>query len=115
MFAVIYKFSVKDGLEDQFKNAWHSGTAVIYKKLGSLGSRMHLSETGEWIAYAVWPSKEIFERKWDLTEEESETVFFFKQFCTNVELVHKLNARGRNNNLIFKRFIGDKFPTLDFF
>ncbi|HVJ65897.1 MAG TPA: antibiotic biosynthesis monooxygenase [Bdellovibrionota bacterium] len=92
MFIAVYRFDVKKGFEAEFQNAWHDGTNVIYKRLGSLGSRLHLSEKGEWIAYAVWPSKEVFDQEWVFTEAEKEIVSAFRQFCTGAELLYRLDV-----------------------
>lgn len=60
MIAVILEFDPIDGLEDEFISSWIHCTQVIYDNFGSLGSRLHRSSDGKYIAYAQWPSKEVY-------------------------------------------------------
>lgn len=61
-FAVIYRWRLHPGKEQQFREAWERGTLLLMKKRGGLGSRLHKAEDGTWIAYAQWPSREAWER-----------------------------------------------------
>jgi len=92
VYTVIYKFVVKENLEKAFQEAWRNGTKLIYKKLGSLGSRLQFSEKGEWLAYAVWPSKEQFEKPWDLSESENDLISKIRECCINAEVLYKLDV-----------------------
>lgn len=58
MFAVIYTFTIKPELTDQFIAAWSAMTELIKNHEGGLGSRLHKKSETEYIAYAQWPSKE---------------------------------------------------------
>lgn len=59
MLSVILEFDVLEGKKEEFIEAWTKGTEVIYENFGSLGSRLHESEHGSYIAYAQWPSAEF--------------------------------------------------------
>ncbi|MGB0429966.1 MAG: antibiotic biosynthesis monooxygenase, partial [Bacteroidia bacterium] len=61
MYCLIYKFNVKSNKVNQFKRAWEALTELIYEFEGSYGSRLHIDENGDYIAYAQWPSKNVFE------------------------------------------------------
>ena len=61
MFIALYRWKLKSGKEDQFREAWSQVTVAIREKSGSLGSRLHRSEDGTWVAYAQWPSKEAWQ------------------------------------------------------
>jgi heme-degrading monooxygenase HmoA len=61
-FAVIYRWRLKPGLESQFVAAWERATRAIRTERGGLGSRLHRLEDGSWLAYAQWPSREVWER-----------------------------------------------------
>jgi quinol monooxygenase YgiN len=63
MFIALYRWKLKPGKEDQFREAWSEVTLAIRETCGSLGSRLHRSEDGTWVAYAQWPSKELWERE----------------------------------------------------
>lgn len=61
MFAVVLEFDVIEGMENQFREAWIETTEIIYQNFGSLGSRLHQSEKGSFIAYAQWPDLNVYE------------------------------------------------------
>lgn len=64
MFCVVYEFKVKEGLNLQFESAWAGFTEAIYRVGGSLGSRLHKTDDPQtYIAYAQWPSREVFSRE----------------------------------------------------
>jgi len=57
MFAVLYRWSVRAGHEEQFTEAWTAMTVSIREQCGSFGSRLHRSADGTWVAYALWPDE----------------------------------------------------------
>lgn len=61
MFVVVYRWKLKEGAEDRFRQGWRAATEAISQKYGSLGSRLHKAEDGTWVAYAQWPDKERWE------------------------------------------------------
>jgi quinol monooxygenase YgiN len=61
-FCVIYRFKVRAGQEDTFRDAWRRLTEAIRDRSGGLGSRLHRSDDGWWIAYAQWPDRAAWER-----------------------------------------------------
>ncbi len=62
MYAVIYRWKLKPGTEDNFRDAWRRGTIDIRDRFGTGGSRLHHAEDGTWVAYARWASKEDRDR-----------------------------------------------------
>ncbi|MEU2392352.1 antibiotic biosynthesis monooxygenase [Streptomyces sp. NPDC007369] len=58
MFAVIYRWRLREGMEQQFTDGWHRVTAAIHAMCGSYGSRLHKADDGTWVAYARWPDEE---------------------------------------------------------
>lgn len=57
MFAVIYRWRVDEKDAEEFQRRWHEITIEIITHHGGGGSRLHLAENGDWVAYARWPSK----------------------------------------------------------
>lgn len=55
MFAALYHWKVKDGLEAEFVEAWREITSAALKRCGSFGSRLHRAEDGTFFGYARWP------------------------------------------------------------
>ncbi|WP_453127452.1 antibiotic biosynthesis monooxygenase family protein [Streptomyces sp. CLCI03] len=62
MFAVIYRWRLRPGMERQFTEGWHRVTAAVHARCGSYGSRLHRADDGSWVAYARWPDEESRER-----------------------------------------------------
>ena len=57
MFAVIYRWRLKSGMEGQFADGWDRVTRAIHQSCGSYGSRLHRCDDGMWLAYARWPDE----------------------------------------------------------
>lgn len=55
MTIFLYRWKIKPGKEAQFEENWAVVTKAIREQCGSYGSRLHLAENGEYIAYAQWP------------------------------------------------------------
>ena len=62
MFAVIYRWKLLPGLEDQFEEGWRAGTEAIASEFGGWGSRLHRGEDGIAVAYAQWPDRATWEK-----------------------------------------------------
>jgi quinol monooxygenase YgiN len=61
MFVVVYRWKLKEGMDERFREGWRRATDAIIEKYGALGSRLHKAEDGSWLAYAQWPDKERWE------------------------------------------------------
>jgi heme-degrading monooxygenase HmoA len=61
MFAVLYRWKLKSGTEPAFREAWTAATEAIRVRYGTGGSRLHRGDDGEFVAYAVWPSRATWE------------------------------------------------------
>ena len=70
MFCVLYQWKVKPGKEEQFRQSWREVTEAIYRQHGSLGSRLHENDDGTWVAYAQWPTRELWEKGAELLDVE---------------------------------------------
>ena len=60
-FCVIYTFKVRPGMEDSFMEGWSRVTEAIRETRGGMGSRLHKSDNGWWVAYAQWPDRQTWE------------------------------------------------------
>lgn len=61
MFIALYRWKVKEGQEKEFIEGWRRRTEEIYRRCGSLGSRLHRAEDGTWVAYAQWPDRRTYD------------------------------------------------------
>jgi heme-degrading monooxygenase HmoA len=90
MYIVLYSFKVKPKEEENFIKGWKGLTALIYKHEGSLGSRLHKTDTINYIAYAQWPSKDKFENSGgNLPELANEFRDLMRSSCSKVEVISK--------------------------
>ncbi len=65
MFCVVYQWKVKPGHDEQFRGTWRTITEAIFQQHGSLGSRLHNSDDGTFVAYAQWPDREHWKLNFD--------------------------------------------------
>ena len=61
-FVVIYRWRLHPGMERQFQQAWERATPLLMQHRGALGSRLHKSDDGTWVAYAQWPTRQSWEQ-----------------------------------------------------
>ena len=61
-FAVIYRWRLRSGMEQQFQAAWATVTKTFMAERRALGSRLHRDDDGYWVAYAQWPSRRAWEQ-----------------------------------------------------
>lgn len=71
-FAVVYRWRLQAGHEEEFKAAWAAVTRAIVAERGGLGSRLHRAEDGSWVAYAQWPTRGAWERSQELGPIDAE-------------------------------------------
>ena len=64
MFAVIYQAYLYPGREADYQRAWRQIASYFVEKRGALGSCLHRSEDGKWIAYSRWPDKATRDASW---------------------------------------------------
>jgi heme-degrading monooxygenase HmoA len=69
MFVAVYRWKLKEGQEEKFREGWRRRTGEIYRKCGSLGSRLHRAEDGTWVGYAQWPDR----RSWEAARQVAVT------------------------------------------
>ncbi|MBS0649227.1 MAG: hypothetical protein JSS10_08400 [Verrucomicrobia bacterium] len=78
MFAVIYRAYLKPGCEKVYKLAWHQVASYFVEKRGAIGSCLHKTEEGIWVAYSRWPDKATRDASWPgenaLSEELPEEI-----------------------------------------
>ena len=92
MHAVIYRFEIKEGQAKAFLEGWLGLTKLIYQYEGSLGSRAHKVSQREYIAYAQWPSKDIFDKAGSKlpSEEADKHRKKMKDACDQIETLYEM-------------------------
>jgi hypothetical protein len=64
MFAVIYRGFVKPGKEAEYQKCWRQIANYFIEHRGALGSCLHKTEDGMWLAYSRWPNKATRDASW---------------------------------------------------
>lgn len=54
--ATFFEWQVKEGREDEFRDAWASVTRRLHAR-GSQGSSLFVNEAGHYCAFALWPDR----------------------------------------------------------
>jgi heme-degrading monooxygenase HmoA len=93
MYIVIYEFKVKENNAQKFIDSWTAMTNLLKLHEGSLGSRLHKQKELHYMAYAQWPSKEIFDNSGkNLSENVSEIRKIMKNSCEVIKVLHYLEV-----------------------
>lgn len=87
MFIAMYEWKIKPEMEEQFCKAWAERTREIMRDNGGLGSRLHKNEDGNYIAYAQWPSREVWE---NATAEDTEARKIVKEATLSFQTLLRL-------------------------
>lgn len=69
MFAVIYRGYIQPDLEEEYQKHWKTVATYFVAQRGALGSTLHKSEEGLWIAYSRWPDKATRDASWPSDQE----------------------------------------------
>ncbi len=64
MFAVIYQGYIKSGREFEYQEAWGKVARYFIEQRGALGSCLHRTSDGLWVAYSRWPDKKTRDNSW---------------------------------------------------
>ena len=64
MFAVIYRSFIKPGHEERYQDNWKKIASYFVKKRGALGSSLHKTKEGLWVAYSRWPDEATRAASW---------------------------------------------------
>lgn len=64
MFAVIYQSYIKPDAEIEYQTLWKLIATYFIKHRGALGSCLHKTENGIWVAYSRWPDKATRDASW---------------------------------------------------
>ncbi|HEV2801191.1 MAG TPA: antibiotic biosynthesis monooxygenase [Pyrinomonadaceae bacterium] len=79
MFVAVYRWKLREGLEENFRAGWLRLTLEIYRERGSLGSRLHRAEDGTWVAYAQWPDRQTWQAGRSVPTIDAEAVVLMKE------------------------------------
>lgn len=93
MFCVIYKFILKPNHETSFRQHWLTINQHLYQQGGSLGSRLHRSRGGDYIAYSQWTSRDQWQEQvaeWP-DPELNQHQRAMRKCCVGIEILYDLD------------------------
>lgn len=64
MFAVIYQCYIKSGREAEYREAWDVAARYFVERRGAIGSCLHQTPDGLWVAYSRWPDQKTRDASW---------------------------------------------------
>lgn len=64
MFTAIYQGYLKEGRESEYQAAWSKVARYFIEQRGAIGSCLHRTSDGLWVAYSRWPDKNTRDRSW---------------------------------------------------
>ncbi|MBI2743776.1 MAG: hypothetical protein HYX48_07670 [Chlamydiales bacterium] len=64
MFAVIYQGYLKAGREKEYQNLWNKIASYFVEHRGAIGSCLHRTSDGLWVAYSRWPDRATRDASW---------------------------------------------------
>jgi hypothetical protein len=74
MFAAIYQGYLKPGCEKEYQRLWKIIATYFIEKRGALGSCLHKSSDGLWVAYSRWPDRATRDASWPGEDAPSEVL-----------------------------------------
>jgi hypothetical protein len=75
-FAVIYRSYLKSGREQDYQTAWRKVAQYFVAYRGAIGSCLHRTQEGLWVAYSRWPDKKTRDASWPRSDVPSEELPF---------------------------------------
>ena len=120
MFAVIYRAYIKPGLELEYQEAWRQVASYFVKYRGAIGSCLHKTEEGMWLAYSRWPDKKTRDASWPgenapssiLSDEIKEAIIKI-QHCIDQERKLPEICMEVMNDLLLDKESRSKLPNIE--
>ena len=91
MFCVLVRFEVLEGMESPFMEHWKAVTRALLK-VGSLGSCLHQESGTTDIAYARWPTREMWQQERTLDPDLLQARTAMGACCTSIDTMAELEA-----------------------
>ncbi|MEA2057355.1 MAG: antibiotic biosynthesis monooxygenase [Actinomycetota bacterium] len=63
MFITVDRMQVKPDRRQAFTVCWRTVSEATQDHAGSLGSRLHVTEDGNYVDYTQWPDRTTYERR----------------------------------------------------
>lgn len=64
MFAVLYRGYIYPEREQEYQDMWKIVASYFINNRGAIGSVLHRTDAGEYIAYSRWPDRQTRDASW---------------------------------------------------
>lgn len=91
MFTVIQRIEVKPDQRQHFVLCWRTVAEAIEQQCGSVGSRLHVTDDGTYIAYVQWPDRETSEAC-ELPSQYAQVDESMRAVCASMETIYELEV-----------------------
>lgn len=85
MFSIIYRGYIIPEHEVEYVQLWQTIAEHFIETQGALGSRLHKTDDGMYLAYSCWPNRATWENSWQggtqLPAPIKEAIFKMKSFA----------------------------------
>lgn len=71
VFAVIYRGHLKPDTEAEYIKCWKLIASYFVAERGALGSTLHKTDDGMWVAYSKWPDRATRDASWPMGDEKA--------------------------------------------
>lgn len=79
MFAVIYRTYLKPDQEEAYQGLWNQVATYFIQYRGALGSCLHKTDEGFWLAYSRWPDRATRDASWSSDVAMNDLPSFIKE------------------------------------
>jgi len=71
-FAVVYRFYVDPSKESKYIESWKEVSDYFIEHRGAIGSSLHKTEEGYWLAYSKWPDQKTRDASWQKDHHQTD-------------------------------------------
>jgi len=105
MFAVIYQGYVKQRKEAEYQNAWNTVARYFITHRKAIGSSLHVTSDGLWVAYSRWPDQATRDASWP--GENAPSSELPQEICEAISMIKDCLDPSRKINEIQMQVVDD--------
>ena len=86
MFAVIYRAFIFPEKVTEYQRLWRDVACFFVDQRGALGSTLHRTEDGQWVAYSRWPDRKTRDASWSTHDVRDDLPLEMQHTIANLKL-----------------------------
>lgn len=91
MFITVDRMRVRPDRRQSFMLCWRTVGEAMQEHSGSLGSRLHVSETGDYVDYTQWPDRRTYDSG-TLPDDYAAVIERMREACDEWERVFEMEV-----------------------